>query len=108
MHQPQVFLFDEPLSNLDASLRLQLRRDIKELHRRLGATMVYVTHDQTEAMTVGQRIAVMNAGSIEQVGSPPELYDTPQSTFVAGFFGSPPMNLTECPASATSDGLEIE
>ncbi|MFV0332473.1 MAG: ABC transporter ATP-binding protein [Tropicimonas sp.] len=92
VRDPQVFLFDEPLSNLDAALRVQMRVEIMELHERLKATMVYVTHDQVEAMTMADRIVVMNAGRIEQVGSPLELYDRPQTPFVAGFIGSPKMN----------------
>ncbi|QDT36323.1 ABC transporter ATP-binding protein [Stratiformator vulcanicus] len=93
VRQPAAFLFDEPLSNLDAALRDQLRRELKSLHQRLKATMVYVTHDQTEAMTLGDRIAVMNGGTVQQVGPPAEVYDRPANTFVAGFIGSPPMNL---------------
>jgi len=108
VRDPKVFLFDEPLSNLDASLRMQLRREIKEIHRKLGATMVYVTHDQSEAMTIGQRIAVMNAGSIEQAGSPSELYLRPSTIFVAGFFGNPPMNFVECSADIKENLLEIK
>ncbi len=92
VREPAVFLFDEPLSNLDAKLRVQMRREISGLHQRLGATMVYVTHDQTEAMTMGDRIVVMNAGRIQQIGTPMELYDHPVNTFVAGFIGSPAMN----------------
>jgi multiple sugar transport system ATP-binding protein len=92
VRQPAVFLFDEPLSNLDAKLRLETRRELNELHQRLRATMVYVTHDQTEAMTLGERIVVMNCGEIQQVGSPMEVYDRPETRFVAGFIGSPPMN----------------
>lgn len=105
VRNPKVFLFDEPLSNLDASLRVQLRREIKEIHRRLGATMIYVTHDQTEAMALGSRIAVMNGGTIEQVGSPADVYRRPESKFVAGFFGSPSMNLIECPVTAAEPDL---
>ena len=93
VRQPQVFLFDEPLSNLDAKLRVQMRREIARLHRQLSATMVYVTHDQVEAMTLGDRIVVMSAGEVQQVGTPLEVYDLPRNTFVAGFIGSPPMNL---------------
>jgi len=93
VREPAVFLFDEPLSNLDAKLRVQMRREISALHQRLGATMVYVTHDQTEAMTMGDRIVVMNAGRIQQIGTPMELYDHPVNVFVAGFIGSPAMNL---------------
>jgi multiple sugar transport system ATP-binding protein len=93
VRNPQVFLFDEPLSNLDAKLRVAMRGEIKSLHRRLTTTTVYVTHDQVEAMTMADRIVVMNAGNIEQVGRPLELYDNPQSMFVAEFIGSPSMNL---------------
>ena len=92
VREPAVFLFDEPLSNLDAKLRVQMRREISGLHQRLGATMVYVTHDQTEAMTMGDRIVVMNAGRIQQIGTPMELYEHPANLFVAGFIGSPAMN----------------
>jgi len=92
VREPAVFLFDEPLSNLDAKLRVQMRREISALHHRLGATMVYVTHDQTEAMTMGDRIVVMNAGHVQQIGTPMELYDAPANLFVAGFIGSPAMN----------------
>ncbi|MGQ0485185.1 MAG: ABC transporter ATP-binding protein [Hyphomicrobiales bacterium] len=93
VRDPKVFLFDEPLSNLDAKLRVQMRAEIKELHQRLKTTTVYVTHDQVEAMTMADRIVVMNAGVVEQVGSPLELYDRPDNLFVAGFIGSPAMNL---------------
>ncbi len=93
VRNPAVFLFDEPLSNLDANLRTQMRAEIKRLHLRLGATILYVTHDQVEAMTLADRIVLMNQGRIEQVGTPAELYHKPVSTFVAGFMGSPPMNL---------------
>ncbi|MCR6501313.1 sn-glycerol-3-phosphate ABC transporter ATP-binding protein UgpC [Shinella sp. CPCC 101442] len=93
VRNPQVFLFDEPLSNLDAKLRGAMRAEIKSLHRRLATTIVYVTHDQVEAMTMADRIVVMNGGHIEQIGRPLDLYDNPQSTFVAGFIGSPSMNL---------------
>ncbi len=92
VRQPQIFLFDEPLSNLDAALRVQMRTELARLHRELGTTMVYVTHDQVEAMTLGQRIAVFNGGRIEQCGAPLSLYDKPLSRFVAGFIGSPAMN----------------
>ena len=92
VRDPQVFLFDEPLSNLDAKLRVQMRAEIKELHQRLGTTIVYVTHDQIEAMTMADKIVVMNAGNIEQIGAPLELYDRPANVFVAGFIGSPSMN----------------
>ncbi len=92
VRDPQVFLFDEPLSNLDAKLRVQMRAEIKELHQRLKTTTVYVTHDQIEAMTMADKIVVMNAGIIEQIGTPLELYDRPKNLFVAGFMGSPAMN----------------
>jgi multiple sugar transport system ATP-binding protein len=90
-----VFLFDEPLSNLDAKLRVQMRREIARIRRELSATVVYVTHDQVEAMTLGDRIVVMNEGRVEQIGSPLELYDHPRTIFVATFIGSPAMNLIE-------------
>ncbi len=92
VRDPQVFLFDEPLSNLDAKLRVQMRAEIKELHQRLTTTTVYVTHDQIEAMTMADKIVVMNNGNVEQVGEPLELYDRPRNMFVAGFIGSPSMN----------------
>jgi len=93
VRQPQVFLFDEPLSNLDAKLRAQTRLEIQKLHRELGITSLFVTHDQVEAMTLAQRMLVMNAGVMEQFGTPEEVYHRPASTFVASFIGSPPMNL---------------
>ncbi|MGQ2980884.1 MAG: sn-glycerol-3-phosphate import ATP-binding protein UgpC [Polaromonas sp.] len=93
VRQPQVFLFDEPLSNLDAKLRAQTRLEIQKLHRELGITSLFVTHDQVEAMTLAQRMIVMNAGNMEQFGTPEEVYHSPASTFVASFIGSPPMNL---------------
>ena len=93
VRSPQVFLFDEPLSNLDAKLRVQMRAEIKDLHQRLGTTTVYVTHDQIEAMTMADRIVVMKGGVVEQVGRPLELYDRPANLFVATFIGSPAMNL---------------
>jgi multiple sugar transport system ATP-binding protein len=92
VRKPQVFLFDEPLSNLDAKLRVQMRMEIKKLHERLQTTIVYVTHDQVEAMTLADRIVVLNAGNIEQVGTPGDLYNHPRTRFVAGFIGSPAMN----------------
>ncbi|GER17814.1 ABC transporter ATP-binding protein [Variovorax boronicumulans] len=95
VREPALFLFDEPLSNLDAQLRVQMRAEIKALHQRLGNTMVYVTHDQVEAMTMADRIVVMRAGRVEQVGAPLELYDRPVNRFVAGFIGSPAMNFTQ-------------
>ncbi|MEI6303832.1 MAG: sn-glycerol-3-phosphate ABC transporter ATP-binding protein UgpC [Betaproteobacteria bacterium] len=93
VRDPKVFLFDEPLSNLDASLRVSTRGELIKLHRRLGATMIYVTHDQVEAMTMGNRICIMNRGKVEQIGAPLEVYRRPANTFVAGFLGNPPMNL---------------
>jgi multiple sugar transport system ATP-binding protein len=93
VREPKVFLFDEPLSNLDAALRVQMRTEIAKLHHRLGATMVYVTHDQTEAMTMANRIVVLRAGEIEQAGTPIELYERPANAFVASFLGAPKMNL---------------
>jgi sn-glycerol 3-phosphate transport system ATP-binding protein len=93
VRDPALFLFDEPLSNLDAKLRTQMRIEIKALQRRLGVTAVYVTHDQVEAMTMADRIIVMNEGRIEQIGTPAEVYSTPETTFVASFMGAPPMNL---------------
>jgi len=93
VREPAVFLFDEPLSNLDAKLRVQMRLELQKLHRTLRTTSLYVTHDQVEAMTLGQRLIVMNAGRAEQIGTPAEVYGRPASTFVAGFIGSPPMNL---------------
>ena len=95
VRQPSAFLFDEPLSNLDAALRGTMRLEISELHHQLKTTMIYVTHDQVEAMTMADKIVVLNAGNIEQVGSPMELYRTPKNLFVAGFIGSPKMNLIE-------------
>ena len=97
VREPDVFLFDEPLSNLDAALRINTRLEIAKLHTMLGATMIYVTHDQVEAMTLADRIVVMNAGRIEQVGTPMELYREPQNLFVAGFIGAPKMNFIEGP-----------
>ena len=93
VREPQVFLLDEPLSNLDAKLRVQMRAELKKLHHRLGITTIYVTHDQVEAMTLGDRIAVLSAGRLQQIGAPQEVYDHPTNVFVAGFIGSPPMNL---------------
>ncbi len=95
VRSPAVFLFDEPLSNLDAKLRVEMRRELKQLHRRLQTTMIYVTHDQVEALTLGQRIVVMNEGSIQQVGRPMEVYDWPANRFVAGFIGTPAMNFID-------------
>ena len=108
VRNPKVFLFDEPLSNLDAALRVRTRLELTKLHRQLRATMIYVTHDQVEAMTMADRIVVMQAGLIEQVGSPMELYRSPQNLFVAGFIGSPRMNfLPAVIEQATSAGLTV-
>jgi len=96
VRKPIVFLFDEPLSNLDAKLRVQMRTELNKLHLRLQSTMIYVTHDQTEAMTLGNRIAVMNNGVIQQVADPTTIYDKPANKFVAGFMGYPPMNFLTC------------
>jgi len=95
VRNPQVFLMDEPLSNLDAKLRVVMRSEIRKLHQRLATTIVYVTHDQTEAMTMGDRIAIFNAGIVQQIGSPQFVYDFPTNKFVAGFIGSPAMNFLE-------------
>jgi multiple sugar transport system ATP-binding protein len=102
VREPEVFLFDEPLSNLDAKLRVQMRREFARLHKRLGATMVYVTHDQVEAMTLGDRIVVMNEGRVQQIDTPMALYERPRNIFVARFIGTPPMNLIE--GSMVNDG----
>ncbi|MED5598320.1 ABC transporter ATP-binding protein [Janthinobacterium sp. P210006] len=104
VRKPKVFLFDEPLSNLDASLRVQMRVEISRLHQELKTTMIYVTHDQVEAMTLGERIVVFNGGRIEQVGSPHELYNNPGNLFVAGFLGAPKMNFIACEAVACGPG----
>ena len=103
IREPKVFLFDEPLSNLDAKLRVQMRLEIRSLHRRLSATSVFVTHDQVEAMTLADRLVVMNGGRVEQVGTPAEVYRRPASRFVAGFIGAPAMNFIE--ARVIADGL---
>ncbi|MEM6488154.1 MAG: ABC transporter ATP-binding protein [Pseudomonadota bacterium] len=100
VREPAAFLFDEPLSNLDAALRVGMRLEISELHKRLATTMIYVTHDQVEAMTMADKIVVLRAGTIEQVGSPLELYRSPRNLFVAGFIGSPRMNLIDGPEAA--------
>lgn len=102
VREPSLFLFDEPLSNLDAALRVQTRLEIARLHRRLKATMIYVTHDQVEAMTLADKIVVLSAGKVEQIGSPMELYNRPANTFVAGFIGSPQMNFI--PAERLGEG----
>jgi multiple sugar transport system ATP-binding protein len=105
VRKPQVFLFDEPLSNLDAKLRVSMRTEIKALHQRLKTTSVYVTHDQIEAMTMADKIVVMNAGKVEQIGTPLELYDNPANLFVAGFIGSPAMNLL--PGHVNGSGISV-
>ena len=104
VRQPQVFLFDEPLSNLDAKLRVQTRLEIQKLHRELGITALFVTHDQVEAMTLAERMIVMNAGRMEQFGTPKEVYNRPATTFVASFMGSPPMNLLKNAPNADFGG----
>ncbi|HEU4622066.1 MAG TPA: sn-glycerol-3-phosphate ABC transporter ATP-binding protein UgpC [Burkholderiaceae bacterium] len=105
VRQPSLFLFDEPLSNLDARLRAQMRLELRKLHRRLGVTSIYVTHDQTEAMTLGERIVVMIEGRIQQIGSPTEIYERPASVFVASFIGSPPMNLFKATFAANGEWM---
>jgi sn-glycerol 3-phosphate transport system ATP-binding protein len=105
VRQPAVFLFDEPLSNLDAKLRVQMRAELQSLHRRLGTTTLYVTHDQVEAMTLAQRMLVMNQGRTEQIGAPLDVYTRPATIFVAGFIGSPPMNLI--PGRIAADGAAL-
>ncbi|MFZ6777382.1 sn-glycerol-3-phosphate import ATP-binding protein UgpC [Undibacterium sp. Ji83W] len=106
VREPAVFLFDEPLSNLDAKLRVQMRLEIQRLHKALGTTSLYVTHDQVEAMTLGQRMIVMNGGVAEQIGTPAEVYATPATTFVASFIGSPPMNLLR--GKLTENGRQMQ
>jgi multiple sugar transport system ATP-binding protein len=103
--KPKVFLFDEPLSNLDAKMRVQMRKEICQLHKRLESTIIYVTHDQVEAMTMGDRIVVMSDGLIQQVGKPMAIYEKPANKFVAGFIGSPPMNFFEC--AVRDDGIAL-
>ena len=107
VRDPKVFLMDEPLSNLDAKLRGQMRIEISKLHQRLGTTIIYVTHDQTEAMTLGTRIVVMRDGEIQQVDTPQNLYDHPANKFVAGFIGSPQMNLLDAKAEKTAEGVTL-
>jgi multiple sugar transport system ATP-binding protein len=107
VRDPKVFLFDEPLSNLDAALRVSTRGEISALHRRLGATMIYVTHDQVEAMTMGSRICIMNGGKVVQVGEPLEVYRRPANTFVASFLGNPPMNLMQAVVTDDPSGRGI-
>ena len=107
MREPKIFLFDEPLSNLDAELRVQMRVEISTLHRDLGNTMIYVTHDQVEAMTMADKIVVLNGGRIEQVGAPLELYNHPVNRFVAGFIGSPKMNFLDGRIAAREEGATV-
>jgi len=107
VRNPKVFLFDEPLSNLDAKLRVQMRTEIKRVHQKVKTTTVYVTHDQVEAMTLADRVVVMNAGRIEQVGPPHELYHMPKTRFVAGFIGSPAMNLIPARLEQNGEGLML-
>ena len=107
VRRPQVFLFDEPLSNLDAKLRVQMRTELKRIHQKVKTTTVYVTHDQVEAMTLADRIVVMNGGRIEQIGTPGELYHTPRTRFVAGFIGSPAMNFLDCTLEESGAALTV-
>jgi multiple sugar transport system ATP-binding protein len=107
VRDPKVFLFDEPLSNLDAKLRVQMRTEIKKVHQKVRTTTVYVTHDQVEAMTLADRVVVMNAGRIEQVGAPNDLYHSPATKFVAGFIGSPAMNFIPCGLEEAGGGLRL-
>ena len=107
VREPAVFLFDEPLSNLDAKLRVQMRIEIKQLQRRLGTTGIYVTHDQTEAMTLGDRLMVMNGGQVEQIGTPAQVYERPATTFVGGFIGSPAMNFLDGRITAGGTAVAI-
>jgi multiple sugar transport system ATP-binding protein len=108
VRNPKVFLFDEPLSNLDAGLRMQMRVELAELHQRLGTTMVYVTHDQVEAMTLGERIVVMENGHIRQIATPEDLYNNPANLFVATFIGAPPMNIMTVKVAASDGGLLLD
>ncbi|MEM6460934.1 MAG: sn-glycerol-3-phosphate ABC transporter ATP-binding protein UgpC [Pseudomonadota bacterium] len=107
VRDPKAFLFDEPLSNLDAELRVAMRKELAALHTKLGGTMIYVTHDQVEAMTLANTIVVLNYGRIEQVGAPLDLYNRPQNTFVAGFIGSPRMNLLDATSQRANGGVEL-
>ena len=108
VRQPEVFLFDEPLSNLDAKLRVNMRAELIKLHERLDSTMIYVTHDQVEAMTMGDRIVVMRNGFIQQVGSPMQVYNEPTNQFVAGFIGSPPMNFLEAMLVQENGAVQVD
>src|SRR5262249_5998687 len=107
VRNPKVFLFDEPLSNLDAKLRVQMRTEIKKIHQQVTTTTVYVTHDQVEAMTLADRVVIMNAGRIDQIGTPHEVYHTPKTQFVAGFIGSPTMNMLPCRLVENGAGLTV-
>jgi multiple sugar transport system ATP-binding protein len=107
VRNPKVFLFDEPLSNLDAKLRVQMRTEIKRVHQKVRTTTVYVTHDQVEAMTLADRVVVMNRGTIEQIGAPNELYHAPATRFVAGFIGSPAMNFIPCRLEEAGGALRV-
>jgi multiple sugar transport system ATP-binding protein len=107
VRNPKVFLFDEPLSNLDAKLRVQMRTEIKKIHQQVTTTTVYVTHDQVEAMTLADRVVIMNAGRIDQIGTPHEVYHTPKTQFVAGFIGSPTMNMLPCRLVENGSGLTV-
>src|SRR3981081_4255729 len=107
VRNPKVFLFDEPLSNLDAKLRVQMRTEIKKVHQKVKTTTVYVTHDQVEAMTLADRVVVMNAGTIDQVGTPNDLYHSPRTRFVAGFIGSPAMNFIPCQLEQAAGALRV-
>jgi len=108
IREPRVFLFDEPLSNLDAKLRVQMRHEIRKIHNRIKATSVFVTHDQHEGMTLADRLVVMNKGTIEQVGTPAQIYDHPASIYVAGFIGSPAMNFLPGQLSLARRGVVLE
>ena len=108
VRDPKVFLFDEPLSNLDAKLRVHMRTEMKKVHQKVRTTTVYVTHDQVEAMTLADRVVVMNSGRIEQVGTPHELYHSPATAFVAGFIGSPAMNMVKCALEETAGALRLQ
>src|SRR6266571_6495600 len=115
VRQPKLFLFDEPLSNLDAKLRVSMRAELKKLHKQLEATMIYVTHDQVEAMSMGDRLIVLKDGIVQQIGAPLEIYDRPANQFVASFIGSPPMNFVNCSIGEhegqlflTGDGLQVK
>ncbi len=108
VRKPRLFLFDEPLSNLDARLRASMRVELKKLHRRLGVTMVYVTHDQVEAMTLGEKIVVMDHGTVQQIGTPDQIYHEPGNPFVAGFIGNPPMNLIDGTVDTTANNVKFQ